>query len=236
MTADGSKMTLESRPLHNKSLFIGSCKQCIDATHWTQPPANAICGQLWGTEIEFTRLFFFGIWMGKLSGPGLSVHWPDWGEIEWGIWAARWVWPQPFYFCSLLAAALSAQPRRYSLGTEDENIVGMESLQLLSIFFLLFILTHLSSLWFIVPSHSLSWVQCLHFRSLRTHTHTRACLHTWTGITRHFSLSSTLPLLLLFHRRWFQILGVLACLLSSPHHLLGGSRRVYRPGWMCVEA
>lgn len=109
----------------------------------------------------------------------------------------------------------------------------MESLQLLS----RFIFTHLSSLWFIVPLHSLSGVQCLHFLSL---------LHTYKHVHVH---TLAFPDIFHFHLLWLfsyfshrspffspavvEILDVLACLLSSPHHLWGGSRRVYRPESVC---
>lgn len=136
--------------------------------------------------------------------------------------------------------SLRAQPSSHFLCKVEENIpltAGMESLQLLS----LFIFTHLSSLWFIVPLHSLSGVQCLHFLSLCTHTSMYTCTHSraFSDIF-HFHLlclfSYFPPRSLFFSPAVVEILDVLACLLSSPHHLWGGSRRVYRPGRVCVEA
>lgn len=181
--------------------------------------------------MDFTRLFFWNL-NGKLCGPGLNLYWSDWGEIEWRIWGERWSWPQPFHFLPPCSPHL-ALPSRHFLGKVEENIpltVGTESLQL---YLSLFIFTHLSARWFIVPLHSLSGVQCSHFLSLCTHTQAR--MHSQTFFTFIYSVSSPASPLcsLFFSPAVAEILDVLACLLSSPHRQWGGSRRVYRPRRVC---
>lgn len=178
---DSSRFTLLQKPvLHKKPL--------IDATHWTLLPVTTICGQPQGTEMDLTRLFFWNL-NGKLCGPGLNLYWPDWGEIEWRIWGERWSWPQPFHFLPPCSPHL-ALPSSHFLGKVEENIpltVGMESIQL-----------HLSLLFSPTCLHGDSLFPCTHCLeySVRTsclyaHVHKQGC------ILRHFSLSSTLSLLLL---------------------------------------
>lgn len=51
----------DSKAVLLKSVSGGSCKQCIDAIHWTQLPVSSIRAQLWGTEMEFPRLLFWNL-------------------------------------------------------------------------------------------------------------------------------------------------------------------------------
>lgn len=169
-------------------LFVVSCRE----RKWSSPD------------------WFFGIWMGKLSRRGLSPCRPDWGEIEWRIWAPRWSWPQPFFN----PPPCHSQSSSRLLGEVEENIlltVSTESLQLLSFF----IFTHLYFLWFIVPLRSLSGVKRLHFPSLCAHRNT--CRSARTCSLTHFSLSSTLcPLLLPLRLLFFSSGWNLGCIGMSP--------------------
>lgn len=183
-----------------KKPFRGSCKQCIDATHWTQLPTSTICGQLRGTEMEFTRLVFWNQNRKTFSARAQSLLARlRWDRVE--NMSGEMKLTPTFHFCPPPAPHRSfrAQSRRHFFGKVEENIpltVDMESLQLLSLFMSLYFY-HLSSLWFIVILHSLSGVQCLHFLSRYAHTILCTRTHTHTCILRHFSLSSTLSLLLL---------------------------------------
>lgn len=157
------------------------------ATHWTELPESTICGQLWGTEMEFTRLVFW-----NLNGETFRARAESvlarlrWDRVE-NMSGEMKLTPTFSFLSPAPRSPLRAQPSSHFLGKEEENIpltMGIESLQLLS----LFIFTHLSSLWFIVPLHSLSGVHC-------PHTHTHIHMHSQTFFTFMYLVSSpTFPL------------------------------------------
>lgn len=196
-----------------------------DSLYWchtlnTGLPSRAVCAQLREKEMKFTRLFFWNLnW--KLSRPGLSLHRPDWGEIEWRIWAERWSWPQPFFSPScrleLRLAGCLARWEKYAVNCE--HVVTSASVSLFS-----------STC--ICCDSLFPCTTCLEYSACTSIFFARALACACTHEVSHpfhfhlLCLLSYFSLLSFFFPAVVEILDVLACLLSSPHHLWAGSRRV----------